>query len=407
MRSSTDPALFAERVVTEEEQLRRDDFRRALREFLEEELTENRRRKHLDEQEYGGWAPDYIREFRMKLGALGFIGVGWPEEFGGGGKGMVYEVILADELEYSGAPGLDRTITYLPQAIISFGTDEQKALLLPRLRRGEIALCTAYSEPEAGSDLASLRLAAEPVPGGFSATGQKEYCSQAHIADYAILAARTSTTGRKHEGISLFIVDMHDEKIAISRHKTVAGWYHHSVYFDGVEIPASMLLGELHNGWSVLMGAVDHERAALSAPGEVSRQFDRLMQWALTPRPDGVRPIDDLAVAEPLADLSIDQRVARAYAYELAERVDADEDVGSDGSLAQLLKREASRKADNLGLDLLGSVTQITRGSEHAVLEGHIEYESRDHLYYSFAAGGFDIIRNVIARRTLDLPRAG
>lgn len=406
MRSSTDADLFSTPTVGTEEQRERDDFRRSLQDFLREELTPANRREHLDQFEYGGWSPEYIREFRMKLGERGFIGVGWPAEFGGGGKGMVYEVILADELEYFGAPGLDRTITYLPQAIISFGTDEQKAMLLPRLRRGEIALCTAYSEPEAGSDLASLRLEATPCEGGFTATGQKDYCSQAHIADYAILAARTKTTGRKHEGISLFILDMHDSRVNLSRHRTVAGWYHHSVYFDGVHIPDSMLLGEIHRGWQVLMGAVDHERAALSAPGEVSRQLDRLLSWAAASRPDGTRPLDDASVSATLVDLVIDQSAARGYAYELAERVESGEDVGSDGSLAQLLKREAARKADSVGLDLLGISAQINRTSPSALLGGHIEYEARDHLYYSFAAGGFDIIRNILARRTLGLPRS-
>lgn len=407
MRKSSDSRLFAPYRIDPEEQRERDHFRRSLRVFLRSELTEDRRRRHLDEFEYGGWEPDYIREFRMKLGERGFIGVGWPEEFGGGGKGMVYEVILADELEYHGAPGFDRTITYLPQAIITFGTPEQKALLLPPLRRGELALCTAYSEPEAGSDLASLQLSAKAEStGDFIATGQKDYCSQAHIADFAILAARTRVSERKHDGISLFIVDMHDPGITISRHRTVAGWFHHSVYFDQVRIPAGMLLGQLDLGWQVLMGAVDHERAALSAPGEVSRQLDRLVTWASTTQSDGRRLLDDDVVADDLVGLLVDQIAASQYAYELSERIDRGEDIGSDGSLAQLLKREAARRADNLGLDLLGASAQIGRTSESAVLGGDVEYESRDHLYYSFAAGGFDIIRNVIARRTLGLPRS-
>ena len=107
-----------------------------------------------------------------------------------------------------------------------------------------------------------------------------------------------------------------------------------------------------------------------------------------------------------LVDLVIEQSAARGYAYELAERVESGEDVGSDGSLAQLLKREAARKADSVGLDLLGISAQINRTSPSALLGGHIEYEARDHLYYSFAAGGFDIIRNILARRTLGLPRS-
>src|SRR5690606_9980133 len=135
----------------EEEETSR--FRHELRQFLQEELTQETRKLHSDVSEHRGWTPEYLREFRMKLGERGYIGIGWPVEYGGGGKGMLYELILADELEYWGAPGLDRTITYLPQTIISFGTDAQKHGLLPRLRRGELALSTAYTEPEAGSDL--------------------------------------------------------------------------------------------------------------------------------------------------------------------------------------------------------------------------------------------------------------
>lgn len=405
MRNSGDSSYFTCPQPSLDELAERDGFRDTLRAFLIDELTPERREKHLDEEEYGGWSPQYISEFRRKLGAQGFIGVGWPQEFGGGGQGMVYEVILADELEYFGAPGLDRTITYLPQAIISYGTAEQKELLLPRLRRGEIALCTAYSEAEAGSDLASLRTPAVRKGDGYCIEGQKEFCSQAHIADYAILAARTRTGERKHDGVTLFIVPMHDERISITRHQTVAGWYHHSVYFDGVEVPETMVLGQLHDGWQVLMGAVDHERAALSAPGEVAKQLDRLIDWAQTDDPSGERALDDDAVADRIVGLVIDEEAARSYAYELAERLDAGQDVGSDGSLALLMKREAARHADGLGIDLLGSSAQLTRVSRHAVAGGHIEYETRDHLYYSFAAGGFDIIRNVLARRSLKLPR--
>lgn len=405
MRRTSQPDYFTTPEIDQAELEARADFRRELRAFLADELTAERRRTHLDEREYGGWSPTYIREFRMKLGAAGYLGIGWSEEYGGGGRGMVYETILADEMEYAGAPGFDRTMTYLPRAIISFGSEQQKRMLLPRLRRGEIALCTAYSEPEAGSDLASLKLPAVPAGDRFVVTGQKDYCSQAHIADYAILAVRTRTTERKHDGISLLIVDMRDDRIRTTPHRTVAGWLHHSVYFDAVDIPAENLLGELHQGWKVLMGAVDHERCALSAPGEVARQLDRLITWAETPTADGRRPLDDGATADQIVGLAIEEEVARAYVYELAERQDAGTDVGSDGSLGQLMKREAACHADSIGMDLLGWNAQMTRASPDALLGGHVEYETRDHRYYSFAAGGFDIIRNVLAVRSLGLPR--
>ncbi|MBI3967402.1 MAG: acyl-CoA dehydrogenase family protein, partial [Chloroflexi bacterium] len=127
------------------------EFRAEVCAFLTEELTPEVWTRHRDENEYGGWSVDYMRAFRRKLGERGYIGMGWPAEYGGGGKDMIYQVILTEELEYHAAPGLDRTITYLPMGIIAFGTEAQKKRFLPRLRHGELALYVGYSEPEAGS----------------------------------------------------------------------------------------------------------------------------------------------------------------------------------------------------------------------------------------------------------------
>lgn len=380
-------------------------FRSELCAFLTAELTPAVCAQHYDEAEHHGWSPDFRRAFRRKLGERGYIGTGWPVEYGGGGRDMSYEMIFYDEMEYHRAPGLDATIAYIPLTIIAFGTEEQKRTFLPRLRTGEVAMFLGYSEPEAGSDLANLQTHAVADGDSFVITGQKVYSSHANLADYGFVAARTDPSSSRHHGVSLFIVDLHSGGVSIAKYRTVAGWDHHAVYFDHVVVPRSMLVGPLHEGWKVLMAALDYERSALAAPGLPERQLDRLVAWALAPDAAGSRPADDAAIADRLVTLAVETEAARLYAYELAERQARGERPQHETSLGMLLKREAARRADITGLELLGPYGQLTRGSPYAPFDGAIEHEYRDHLYFHFAAGGFDITRNVIAARGLKLPR--
>ncbi len=154
------------------------------------------------------WTPEFTKAFRRKLGAAGYIGMGWPKEYGGGGRSRVYQAIFWDEMEYHRAPGLDRSITYVPNAIMALGSDAQKADFLPQMSRGELSWFVGYSEPEAGSDLASLKTRAVEDGDHFIITGQKAFSSDAHMADYGWVATRTDPTSSKHRGITMFIVDM-------------------------------------------------------------------------------------------------------------------------------------------------------------------------------------------------------
>jgi alkylation response protein AidB-like acyl-CoA dehydrogenase len=380
-------------------------FREELCAFLHEELTPDVRARHHDEQEYKGWSVEYRHEFRRKLGERGFIGMGWPAEYGGGGKDMTYEVIYADEMEYHDGPGLEPAINYVPYALIALASEEQKRTFLPQLRRGELSFLLGYSEPEAGSDLANLSTRAERDGEDFVITGQKSYSSYAHHSHWAIVAARTDDSGAKHTGMSLFLVDMSSPGIELARHRTMSGWLHASVFFDHVVVPAANVLGPLDQGWRALMAAIDYERASLAAPGLVDKQLDRLVAHALRPDAGGHKPVDDAAVRDELVTLAVEAESARLYSYELARRHAQGEMPKHETSLSVLLKRETARLADRLGIELLGPAAQLRRTSPYAVADGALEYAHRDHTYFSFAAGGFDITRNVLATRGLGLPR--
>jgi alkylation response protein AidB-like acyl-CoA dehydrogenase len=380
-------------------------FRAEIRAFLQQELTPEVWREHRDPTEQGMWSEAFTKAFRRKLGAAGYIGMGWPTEYGGGGRSRIFQAIFWDEMEYLRAPGLDRAITYVPNALMAFGTDEQKRALLPRIIAGELSWFVGYSEPEAGSDLANLSTRAVADGDAFVITGQKSFSSDAHMADYCWLAARTDPHSSRHGGISLFVVDMRLPGISIAKTLTLAGWIHHSVHFDAVRVPASMLVGGRDQGWKVVMGAIDFERSALASPGLVGYQLDRLLAWCSHPDAAGARKLDDPVTRDELVRLAIEAEGSRLTSYWLASLHARGLMPQHETSLALLVKRETARRLDAAGMEMLGSAAALRTGSPHAPLGGEIELEYRDHLYFQFAAGGFDITRNVVAQRGLGLPR--
>jgi alkylation response protein AidB-like acyl-CoA dehydrogenase len=380
-------------------------FRADVCAFLQRELTPEVWREHRDANEQGFWTPDFIKAFRRKLGEVGYIGMGWPAAYGGGGRSRIYQTIFAEEMEYHRAPGLDRSITYVPSALLAFGSEEQKAAFLPRINRGELSWFVGYSEPEAGSDLANLQTQAIAEGDDFVLTGQKAFSSEAHMADYGWVAARTNGDVPKHRGISLFIVDMQSPGISITQVPTVAGWTHHAVHLDHVRVPRDKLVGEIDGGWQLIMGAIDFERAALSAPGLVTHQLDRLLDYCSEAHDAQAPLLDDPLVQDQLVELAIESEVARLMSYWVACMHAQGHSPQHETSLAVLYKRETARLADQLGMDLLDAYAPLRTDSPWARLAGEVEAENRDHLYFSFAAGGFDITRNVIARRGLGLPR--
>ncbi len=385
-------------------------FRSELCAFLKVELTDAVREQHRDLREWDGWEASFSEDFRRQLGTHGYISAPWPSEYGGGGRNIFDRVIFAEEMEYHSAPAFDRSITYIPDALLQFGSEVQKQELLPRIGRGECTFFLGYSEPDAGSDLASLRTRAEDRGDTFVITGQKAYSSGANRADYGWVAARTDPAAPKHHGISLFLVDMVSPGIEISGHVTTAGWQHHSVNFDAVEVPRSALVGELNEGWRVIMGAIDAERASLGAPGLVRAQLDRLIRYCReTPAESSSKEVasllDDSAVAERLARLAIEVDSAQLISYWVASLSAHGHQGQHESSLALLYKRETARALDVAALELLGPTGALRANAPGAPLGGIVEREYLDHLYFHFAAGGFDITRNVIANRGLGLPR--
>ncbi|MCS7002019.1 MAG: acyl-CoA dehydrogenase family protein [Dehalococcoidia bacterium] len=378
-------------------------FRARARSVIAELCSDDARRAFFDPDEQDQWSPVFRRQFARRLASEGLIGVTWPAPYGDA-KPFIYQTLLAEALERYAAPMIGRNLEYIPQAIIAFGDDEQKARFLPPLKRGELEIVLGYSEPEAGSDLAALQARAIRDGDTFRITGQKAYSSGAHIADYVWLAARTDPDAPKHRGISMFLIDMQSPGITVTADDTVAGWRHHAIALDDVVVPASALVGGLNQGWRVIVGALDAERAAFAATGLLERQLDHLLAFCRQPEPVG-RRIDDPTVAAAIADLVVEAEAARQLSYQIADEYDHGRLSSAMAALGALTKREVARRIDAVALELLGPLAPLWRGAPGAVADGAFAFRERDHLYFHFAAGGFDINRTVIAQRGLGLPR--
>jgi alkylation response protein AidB-like acyl-CoA dehydrogenase len=380
-------------------------FRQELCQFLSRELTPEVVAQHRDSREANGYSWEFCMAFRKKLATRGYLGMSWPQEYGGAGKDMISQLILAEEMEYHHAPGIDGTITYIPPAIMAYGSEEQKRTFLPGIAAGELTFFLGYSEPEAGSDLASLRMRAVDDGDDFVLTGEKVFSSEAHHADYGWVAARTDPDAPKHRGISLFIVDMRSPGMSMGGFTTISGWHHPTVSFNHVRVPKSNLVGELHRGWYYIMGAIDFERASLGNPGLALRVFDRLVDHCKTTRRHGKPLIQDPLVRQRLAELYTEVEGVRLLSYWVTSMHANGLQPQHETSLSVLVKRETVCALETFAAEILGPLIQLRQGDPLAPADGDFEHDYKHHLYFQFAAGGFDITRNVIAMRGLGLPR--
>lgn len=380
-------------------------FRQDVCDFLSRELAPDTVAAHLDPNEARGYDWGFCLDFRKKLAKQGYVGIGWPQAYGGGGRDMIDQLILAEEMEYHGAPGMDGSLTYIPQAIMAYGNEEQKQRFIPRIATGETTIFLGYSEPEAGSDLSALRMQATVDGDDFILTGDKAFSSEAQHADYGWIAARTDPDAPKHRGISLFIVDMKSPGISMGGFTTMSGWHHPTVSFDQVRVPKTGLIGDVNQGWYYIMGAIDFERAALGNPGMASQAFDRLVSHCKHTRRNGAPLIEDPVVQHRLAELYTDLEAVRLMSYWVGSMHARGLQPQHETSLSVLVKRETIRAMDAYGAELLGPHVERGPGDALAPADGEMVHDYLDRMYFSFAAGGFDIARNVIATRGLGLPR--
>ncbi|EHR50295.1 acyl-CoA dehydrogenase [Saccharomonospora marina XMU15] len=348
-----------------------------------------------------------VAAFRAKVGAKGWFGLNWPVRYGGLGLGPVHQHLLMSEFEYWGAPGPDLTVTSVAPMIMRHGTELNKREFLPAIARGELICAVGYSEPDAGTDLASLRTTAVRDGDEWVINGSKIWNSLAQRATHEWLCVRTNPSAPKHKGISVIMVPMQATGVRVRPIHTWSDYRTNETFFDNVRVPATNLIGEVDRGWQYITGALDLERAALTNAGDLRRAVDDLLELAMRPRYDGARPADDPDVCRKIAQLDADVEAATLMGWRasslLAEGVIPTVEVSTE----KIFTSELRQRIADVATQMLGMDGVLAYRSEHAPLEGRFERLYRSAPLLRFGGGTNEVLRDVVAQRGHGLPRYG
>ncbi len=380
---------------------KQEAFRQEIRTFLRERLPDGG----------PGWNGEnefeFARTFLQKLAPKRWIAPVWPEEYGGLGLGLWEQVVFNEEMSYRGAPVTNLSaVGYLGPTIMMYGTEEQKRQHLPGITSGEVFWCQGYSEPEAGSDLASLQTRAVADGDDFIISGQKIWTSQAHYSDWIFLLARTDPDAPKHKGISYFLLDMKSPGITVRpliNMGNQAGF--NEVFFDNVRVPRSGLLGELNRGWYMATATLDMERSSVAGSSGSRRSLEELTAFVRETKVNGRRLQDLPLVRNKLAELWIELNISKFLSYRVVTLQERGLMPNHEASIVKVFNSEYGQRLSRAGLHMLGLYGQLHPESPYARLRGRFERWYLISAAITIAAGTSEIQRNIIATRGLGLPR--
>jgi hypothetical protein len=378
------------------------NFRSELRDFLDCELPYDDWNMRNDREEMDPEQALFTRQFREKLAEREWLTLGWPTEFGGGGADFVMQTIYMEEMSSRGAPGAyDQGVWLAGPALMQQGTLGQQERWLPGLRNGSSNWCQLFSEPGAGSDLASLQASAVRDGDEYVLNGQKIWSSGAAQADWGILLARTDPEAPKHRGISYFILDMNLPGVTVRPLTNLMGTGHFcEVFFEDVRIPKDCLIGEENRGWYTAAGTLDQERSSINRVVMSRSTLEALVET--------VRRSDlaSMEVRFELADRTIDFEIGRWLCYRVAHMQSRGLSPNYEASISKVFGTELQRRIGTSGIRVLGMHGLLEPNSLQAPLKGRIERWALAGPSYTVAGGTSEVNRNVIATRGLDLPRA-
>ena len=383
-----------------------EKFRREIRDFIKQELPpgfEAGVGGHVETDE--DW--QVARSMTRKLAKKGWLNIGWPKEYGGQDEHML-SVILNEEMNYYGAPGVDfGGVGMLAPALMTHGNEEQKKEHLSKIATGDVVWCQGWSEPEAGSDLPNLKTRAVDDGDDWVINGQKVWTSMAHHADWCFLLAKTDPDAEpKHRGITFFLVDFRTPGITVSPLVTMSKERSFSeVFYDNVRVPKRNVVGEINRGWKIAMTAAGFERSGIYRIALALRNVDRLIEWSKKQQPDGHTPAKNPVVRQKLANLYIEGRIARTLAYRVAWLQTLGQQPEWEASIARVFGSEFQQHAGHTGAELMGLYGMLMRDSKWADPECNMALQSILGVGATIAAGTSEVQRNAIAIRGLGLPR--
>jgi len=373
-------------------------FQKEVREFLDEHCTE----KVVAETESMLGEGPYSKELIRKMGARNMLAPRWPEEYGGRGMGFMAETIKVHELTYHRGPfPLDGV--EIGNTLLMCGTEEQKNKFLPGIARGEIEFALGYTEPNAGSDVASVQLRAVDNGDEFILNGQKIYNTEAHFSEYHWLLTRTDPSAeKKHRGLTMLMVDLKSPGITIRPLVTSAGLRTNEVFYEDVHVPKANMVGEKNGGWAVIMSALYGGMGGGSS-GASRFHFETLMKYLLEEKPEIAA--ENPWIPDAMADIYIKLHLIDVIGLRASAMSDLGLATPYDGPVSHIFGNESRRQFCNVVMQILGPYGQLAEGSKYAPLRGVFLRQYMDSPRWTIVHGSSEIQRLVIATRGLGLPR--
>ncbi len=383
-----------------------NQFRQEVRDFLDAELPPgwvdytgtNVDDSVVDVED--GW--QLFKDMARKLGNKGWLSLHWPKEYGGSALSNIDYLIFLEEIARRGSPGFNAIgVKMLAPTLIDYGTEMQKDRHLKHIARGEVFWCEGFSEPEAGSDLASLRTKAIRDGDYFICNGQKTWTTLASYADWCCLLARTDPYSRRHNGISFILVDLSTPGITIRPIENLLGEPHFSeIYFDDVKIPVENMVGAVNDGWRIAQTLLKYERVHIAQIAVIQVMIERLVKHLKT-----IPTAQRQNSRNILADLAIEAEIGRLLSYQIAWLQDHGMATEWHAAMSRLYSNRLLKRAASEALQILGLHGQLDKRDCRAPAYGWFEHLYLSALGATISAGTSEIQKTVIALRGLGMPK--
>jgi alkylation response protein AidB-like acyl-CoA dehydrogenase len=385
-------------------------FRHEFKSWLEKNLP---KRESTDEEVdfmHEGGRDDWQRRlaWHQKMHEGGWVGISWPKEYGGRGATLTQQIIYNQELAKVDSPMLVNGlgIMLVGPTLMHWGTDEQKKRYVPKILSGEEIWCQGYSEPNAGSDVASLQTRAIEEGDYFIVNGQKVWTSDAHHADWCILLTRTDPEAPKHKGISYILVDMHSPGVTVRPLVQITGDANfNEVFFEDVKVPKKNLIGEKNQGWQVAITTLMFERSGIGGGRDMMGQVKELAELAQAVKHNGRSAWDDASVRQKISQFACEAAGLKYTGYRQLTRRLKGLPPGPEGSVLKLCNSELNLRMNKFAMELLGPYAQLEFKAPFAVDKGKWSYRMLASRALTIAGGTSEIQHNIIGERVLGLPK--
>jgi alkylation response protein AidB-like acyl-CoA dehydrogenase len=346
------------------------------------------------------------RQFMAKVGDRGWLGITWPKEWGGQEGEGVYEYLLNEALARRGGPQIGKGVGIIGKTILAHGSERMKKEFLPKILRNEVEFAVGYSEPDAGSDAASMKLKATRDGDGWRLNGQKTWTTSAHFAEWYWVGARTDPDVAKHFGITLFLVPLDHPGITINAIWTMGDERTNDVFFDDVFVHDDYVVGELNHGFQYISEALDLERFTMFTFSPIEQRMDVLCEYVKTSTRDGQPLREDPVIRQRIARLVTEGEVARVLGLRVvAKSMKGGAPPTTESSEYKLFATELSKRLADASMDIGGPGSQLRVHTQDAPMQGRAEYTYRYTVIDTIGGGASEIQKNIIARRKLGLPK--